>query len=79
MNLNDLLVYPVPEVRNLANEALELRKRQLAGELTTLEFNELLGDLKLLRNINQEMVDVEVMRELVEAANLIDMVRHWLP
>lgn len=79
MKLNDLLLSPVPEIRDLAAQAMELRTEHLAGRLSDDEFNELLNDLRSLDHIQREMVDVEVMRELLEVANALELVRSWMP
>lgn len=71
MELNDFLYSPVPEVKDLAERAVRLKQLYDNQEITKEEYEELANDLLELKHINQEMVDLEAIRELWQVVNVL--------
>lgn len=78
-SINDILISPIPEVAELGQRAVELKKQLDAKLISEDEFNELLEDIKSLNTIHKEMVSLEAWRELTKAIQILDMIRHWAP
>ncbi|MEM2159469.1 MAG: hypothetical protein QXN55_00790 [Candidatus Nitrosotenuis sp.] len=79
LTINDILISPIPEVKDLGERAVTLKKQLDEKQITEDEFTELLEDIKSLNNIHKEMVSLETWRELLKAVQIIDMIRHWAP
>jgi predicted RNA binding protein with dsRBD fold (UPF0201 family) len=79
LTINDILLSPIPEVKELGQRAAALKKQFDEKQISEDEFNELLEDIKSLNNIHKEMVSLETWRELLKAVQILDMIRHWAP
>jgi len=64
MSINDFLISPVSEIKDLAERAVKIETMFNNNEISQEEYKELADDLLELKHINSEMVDLEVMREL---------------
>lgn len=77
LTLNDFLISKVPEVTSLATRAKELNDMLGRGELTRGEFEELVGDLTDLKNINENMYDLEAWREIQKTVDFLKNLKFW--
>jgi hypothetical protein len=73
MNLNDFLLSPVAEVKNLAERAIKLKDMFELEQISNSEYIELLDDLISLKNINEASISIETSRELW---NLVDFLKN---
>jgi polyhydroxyalkanoate synthesis regulator phasin len=77
MELNDFLLSPIREVKDLAECAQNIENLYTKGELTKEEAAELLADLLKLKDINTEMVDIETQRELWQLVKLLQTMKFF--
>ena len=71
MELNDFLMSPVAEVKDLAERAQRIETMYTNGEMSFEEYTELATDLLELKHINKEMVDLELIRELWQVITVL--------
>ena len=71
MDINDFLMSPVPEIKDLAERAVKLKTAYENKELSESEYQELADDLLELKHINEEMVSLEVIRELWQVIDVL--------
>lgn len=77
MELNDFLMSPIAEVKDLAERAQKIEALYTAGELTKAEAAELAGDLLELKHINADMVSIEVQRELWQVVKFLQNLKFF--
>lgn len=77
MELNDFLISPIKEVKDLAERAQNIENLYKNGELTQAEAAELSADLLKLKDINTEMVDIETQRELWQLVKLLQNLKFF--
>jgi hypothetical protein len=71
MDINDFLISPIPEIKDLAERAVNLQNQYSSNLISESEYTELANDLLELKHINSEMVDLEVTRELWQVVNFL--------
>jgi len=71
MDINNYLMSPIPEVKDLAERAVKIETMFNNGEITQDEYQELATDLLELKYINQTMVNLEITRELWQIAEVL--------
>lgn len=64
MSLNDFLLSPIIEVKDLVERAVNIEGLYQHNEISFDEYQELANDLLELKHINSDMVSLEVTREL---------------
>lgn len=64
MNINDFLISPISEIKDLAERAIEIENMFNNGQISSGEYKELANDLLELKDVNKDMIDLELMREL---------------
>jgi hypothetical protein len=77
--INQLLVSPIAEVVQVAERAKAFKTQLDASVITLSEFKELITDLQHLDHINKNMIEVERWREIVQAVEVLNMIRQWAP
>lgn len=77
MELNDFLYSPIPEVKDLAERAIRVKALYDNKELTDSEYKELVDDIMNLKFINQEMTDLEAIRELWVVVNVLKNIKFF--
>ena len=77
--INQLLASPFPEIATLAQKTVDLKLQLIDNKITESEFEELLTDLQSLSDLNQNVIDIERWREIVEAASILNIIRQWAP
>jgi DNA-binding MltR family transcriptional regulator len=73
MTLNDFLLSPVAEVKDLAERAVNLKLAYSLGKLSNEEYMELVDDLLTLKHINEASISIETSRELW---NIVDFLKN---
>ena len=71
MELNDFLLSPVPVVKDLAERSQRIIQLHENKEISTTEYIELLNDLTDLKNINEDMVDLQAVKEFWDLMDLL--------
>lgn len=71
MSINEFLLSPVAEVKDLAERAVRIENMYNNKEITYPEYKELVEDLLELKHINENMVHLEVTRELWLCINVL--------
>lgn len=71
MDINDFLISPIPEIKDLAERAVNIQNLYSSNLISESEYTELANDLLELKHINSEMVDLEVTRELWQVVNFL--------
>lgn len=71
MELNDFLVSPVPVVKDLAERADRVIKLHNEKQISTAEYIELINDLTDLKHINEDMVDLQAIKEFWDLMDLL--------
>lgn len=69
--LNKLLISEIPEVVTAAQRADVITSKFQSGELTKSEFDELIDDITKIDNIDRNMVNIEIYREIKQAFDVI--------
>jgi hypothetical protein len=69
--INKLLLSPIPQVRDLAKTTRYYLDQYEAGKINKSEFDELMADLGRLDGIHEDMVAVEVWREINTAVQTL--------
>ena len=77
MELGDLLISPLPLIKDLAERAQRIRNDYEAGRISKSEYIELTDDLLSLKHINDEMVGLELTRELWKAVELLKNIKFF--
>lgn len=77
--IDDLLKSDIPEIAVLAAKAVEYKKLLDEKEITETEFRDLIDDLTSLKNIDESMSNLTVLKSIKEAANFIRLIREWAP
>lgn len=77
ISLNDFLISPVQEVKDLAERAVRIQSMYENSQITEDEYKELANDLLELKEINEEMVGLEVIRELWLLVNLLKNIKFF--
>lgn len=71
MELNDFLLSPVPVVKDLAERSQRIIKLHEEKQISTTEYIELLNDLTDLEKINEDMVDLQAVKEFWDLMDLL--------
>jgi len=71
MELNDFLLSPVPVVKDLAERSQRIIQLHENKEISTTEYIELLNDLTDLKNINEDMVELQAVKEFWDLMDLL--------
>ena len=69
--LNKLLISEIPEVVTAAQRADVITSKFQSGEQTKSEFDELIDDITKIDNIDRNMVNIEIYREIKQAFDVI--------
>jgi hypothetical protein len=77
MDINDYLMSPIPEIKDLAERAVNIQNLYSSNQITESEYTELANDLLELKHINKEMVDLEVTRELWQIINTLKNIKFF--
>lgn len=77
MELNDFLMSPIAEVKDLAERAQNIQTLCENGEITVEQAAELAGDLLELKHINQDIVAIEVQRELWQVVKFLQNLKFF--
>lgn len=75
MELNDFLLSPVPVVKDLAERSLRIVKLHNEKQISTTEYIELLNDLTDLKKINEDMVDLQAVKEFWDLLELLKNIK----
>jgi hypothetical protein len=78
MNINDFLMSPVPEIKDLAERAVRIKTAYEQNQLTESEYNELAQDLLELKHVNEEMVSLEVIKELWQVIDVLKNIKFFV-
>lgn len=71
MELNDFLLSPVPVVKDLAERSQRIIALHVNKEISTSEYIELLNDLTDLKHINEDMVELQAIKEFWDLMDLL--------
>lgn len=77
MNINDFLVSPIPEIKDLAEKAEKIETSYKNGEISFSEYTELANDVLELKNINTQMIDLEIQRELWRFVQILQQMKFF--
>ena len=77
--IKQLLASPFPEIASLAQRTVDLKLQLIDNKISESEFEELLTDLQSLSDLNQNVIEIERWREIVEAATILNIIRQWAP
>lgn len=77
--IDQLLYSPIAELAEIGKQAQQLTAQLEARSITVSEYQELISDLQSLRNINENMMEVERWREIVETVKILNLIRQWAP
>lgn len=77
MQINDFLMSPIPEVKDLAERALRIQHLYSENKISREEYEELAQDLLELKYVNKVMVSLELQRELWQVVEVLKNIKFF--
>ena len=76
-NLEDFLFSPIPQVKDLAERGIRYKKLFEEKQISGPEYVELIGDLVELKHINEDMTQLEAIREFWQVVDILKTMKFF--